>query len=74
MIPRHHQFENTDKMPTHVYDLLLLILGIVDAGSYKGQLYCLQENGRLHRYFLLSIERCIAKLFGQSLWEQCAQV
>ncbi|XP_072033287.1 LOW QUALITY PROTEIN: uncharacterized protein [Amphiura filiformis] len=50
------------------------IKGIVDAGCHKGQLYCLQENGRLHRYFLLSIERCIAKLFGQSLWHQCAKM
>eukprot|EP00057_Strongylocentrotus_purpuratus_P016254 XP_011670728.1 PREDICTED: uncharacterized protein LOC590772 [Strongylocentrotus purpuratus] len=50
------------------------ISGLVDVSVSKSSLYCLHQDGHIHKYTLQNIARCAASLYQQSLLVQCSRL
>ncbi|XP_030844672.1 uncharacterized protein LOC100890358 [Strongylocentrotus purpuratus] len=50
------------------------ISGLVDVSVSKSSLYCLHQDGHVHKYTLQNIARCAASLYQQSLLVQCSRL
>ncbi|XP_035671988.1 uncharacterized protein LOC118412998 [Branchiostoma floridae] len=47
---------------------------IADVRCYKNDMYLFHADSRVSRLSLLSVDKCVGKLFSKQMWRLCAQV
>ncbi|XP_078581462.1 BLOC-2 complex member HPS5-like [Branchiostoma floridae x Branchiostoma japonicum] len=47
---------------------------IADVRCYKNDMYLFHSDSRVSRLSLLSVDKCVGKLFSKQMWRLCAQV